>query len=156
MANTTDSEMPPLPEISIYNHQEVVPLGRELLELFQSAAELALPLVIEVAAEAGSALVHLEEVEVSIVDDETIADVHLRFMDIPGATDVITFDHGEIHISVETAISQAREYDNAYERELMLYIIHGLLHLAGHEDASEHGLAAMNRHQQEILEKVWR
>jgi len=148
--------MPPLPEIAIYNHQQVISLGEELLELFQAAAQQALPLVLEVAATAGSALMHLEEVEVSVIDDATIADVHMRFMDIPGATDVITFDHGEIHISVETAITQAREFDNAFERELMLYIIHGLLHLAGHEDATETGQATMNSHQQSILEKVWR
>lgn len=148
--------MLPLPQIAIYNHQHAIPLGQELLELFQSAAQQSLPLVLEVAATPGSALIHLEEVEVSIIDDATIADVHVRFMDIPGATDVITFDHGEIHISVETAVTQAREFDNAFERELMLYIIHGLLHLAGHEDATEAGQATMNRHQQSILEKVWR
>ena len=67
----------------------------------------------------------LDEVEVSFVDDETIADLHLQYMQIPGPTDVITFAHGEIHISVETAKAQASEYANDFERELMLYIVHG-------------------------------
>ena len=56
---------------------------------------------------------------------------------------------------METARKQALEFGNEYERELMLYIIHGLLHLAGHEDASEKGQALMNDYQQEILGKVW-
>lgn len=147
--------MLPLPEISVYCHQDVISIPDEFMERFQQAALRALPHVLEVALLPGSPLVQLDEVEVSLVDDATIADVHLRFMDIPGATDVITFDHGEIHISVETTRSQAEEFGNDFERELMLYIIHGLLHLSGHEDASEAGLTMMNRHQQEILEKVW-
>ena len=144
-----------LPEIMVYNHQQVISLSDELLELFQVAAQDALPLVLELATDPVSALTQIQEVEVSLVDDVTIADVHLRFMDIPGATDVITFDHGEIHISVETARQQAMEFENGYERELMLYIIHGLLHLAGHEDASETGLALMNDYQQRILDQIW-
>lgn len=144
-----------LPEIELYDHQEVMPLSAALLARFQSSAEEALPYVLAVAAESVSALTQVQEVEVSFVDDVTIEDVHLRFMDIPGATDVITFDHGEIHISVETARKQALEFGNEYERELMLYIIHGLLHLAGHEDASEKGQALMNDYQQDILAKVW-
>ena len=147
--------MPPLPEITIYNHQEAIPVSDELIELFVVAAQAALPQVMEVARVSHSVLSQLDELEVSLVDDETIADVHLRFMDIPGATDVITFDHGEIHISVETARAQAEEFGNGFEREMMLYIIHGLLHLAGHEDVSEKGLAMMNQYQQGILERVW-
>jgi len=73
-------------------------------------------LVLELATDPVSALTQIQEVEVSLVDDVTIADVHLRFMDIPGATDVITFDHGEIHISVETARQQAMEFENGYTK----------------------------------------
>ena len=76
-------------------------------------------------------------------------------MNIAGATDVITFDHGEIHISVETAQRQAAEYFQDFEKEIMLYILHGLLHLAGHEDASDAGYAAMDLHQNELLSRVW-
>src|SRR4051812_40869865 len=43
------------------------------------------------------------EVEVTIVSDKTIARVHLDFMGLPEATDVITFHHGEIVASAETA-----------------------------------------------------
>ncbi|MGJ8677365.1 MAG: rRNA maturation RNase YbeY [Akkermansiaceae bacterium] len=144
-----------LPELNIYSHQDAVALSDALLIRLKLAARGALPITLAHAASENSALSTLNEVEVSIVDDETIADVHVRFMDIEGATDVITFDHGEIHISVETAQAQAIEYGNDYERELMLYIVHGLLHLAGHEDASDEGNALMDRLQQEILSQVW-
>ena len=142
-------------ELSLYSHQEVIPLTDELMERMESAGREAMPLVLALALDERSVLGQLDEVEVSLIDDETIADVHLRFMDIPGATDVITFDHGEIHISVETARQQAEEFGSDFERELMLYIIHGLLHLAGYEDASEADHLRMNDLQQGVLEKVW-
>ena len=126
-----------------------------LLARLELCGRSAVPEVLKVAKDAAAVLGKLDEVEISLLDDETIADVHLRFMDIPGATDVITFDHGEIHLSVETAKSQAAEYGNHFEQELMLYIVHGLLHLAGHEDATDEGRALMDELQQSILAVIW-
>lgn len=143
------------PELTVYCHQDVIPLPGELLQRLELAGRRALPKVLEVAACPDSALATLDEVEVSFIDDATIADVHLRFMEIAGATDVITFDHGEIHISVETAQRHAAEFGNDFESELMLYMVHGLLHLAGHEDASDAGRAAMDMFQLSILKEVW-
>ena len=142
-------------KLSIYSHQDVILLSSVLLNRLQDAACEAAPLVLAVAIDERDVLTDLDEVEVSFVDDQTIEDVHLRFMNIPGATDVITFDHGEIHISVETAAQQAREFGNDFERELMLYIIHGLLHLAGYEDSTEPDRIKMDEIQQLILGKVW-
>ena len=133
-----------MPELTVYCHQDVIKFSDEFIRRLESAGRKALPKALAVAKSLDSALLGLEEVEVSLIDDEAIADVHLRFMDIPGATDVINFDHGEIHTSVETAQSQAAEFQNDFERELALYIIHGLLHLAGHEDASDEGAARMD------------
>lgn len=144
-----------MPELTVYCHQSVIKFSDELIRRLEAAGRKALPKALAVASRRDSALQGLEEVEVSLVDDGTIADVHLRFMDIPGATDVITFDHGEIHISVETAQSQAAEFQNDFEREVALYIIHGLLHLAGHEDTSDEGAARMDELQAAILDQVW-
>ncbi len=144
-----------LPELTVYCHQNAIKLSDKLIQRLESAGREALPKALAVARSQESALLLLDEVEISLIDDEAIADVHLRFMDIPGATDVITFDHGEIHISVETAQSQATEFQNDFERELALYIVHGLLHLAGHEDASDEGAARMDELQVTILDQVW-
>lgn len=148
--------MAELPTLAVYNHQQVVGLSGDLISRLEKAAAAAMPMVLERGRRSQSPLSRLDEIEVSLVDDATIADVHLRFMDIPGATDVITFDHGEIHISVETAQSQAAEYFHDPEAEMMLYILHGLLHLAGHEDATEKGQEMMDMHQTELLSLVWR
>jgi probable rRNA maturation factor len=141
--------------VEVYDNQEVVELPEELIEKWQEAANRALPLALEKPSHGGGSLPDLDFVEISIVDDLTIDQVHRDFMDIPGATDVITFAHGEIVISVETAQSYGAEYGNSFERELMLYIIHGLLHLSGHEDEDPDERTAMEKVQFEILEKVW-
>lgn len=144
-----------MPELSLYSHQDVIVLPHDLLARLEAAGRMAMPRAIALERGEDAVLSDLEEVEVSLIDDQTIADVHQRFMDIPGATDVITFDHGEIHISVETAQRQSLEFGNDFERELMLYIIHGLLHLAGYEDASEADRIHMDKLQQGVLQEVW-
>ena len=78
-----------------------------------------------------------------------------RFLDDPTPTDVITFDHGEILVSADTARRQASEFGNAPDRELALYIIHGLLHLAGYRDKSPEEFEVMKAAQEEVLDQVW-
>ncbi|HYZ72666.1 MAG TPA: rRNA maturation RNase YbeY [Chthoniobacterales bacterium] len=95
-----------------------------------------------------------EEILVVLVSDRKISAIHEQFMGIAGATDVITFQHGEILISVETAARQATEYESDLLPELRLYIAHGLLHLAGYDDRSEEGFREMAKLQNELLAKV--
>lgn len=142
--------------VEVYNNQQVVELSDVLLERWTVSANLAVPLCLKNPAHGGGVLADLEIVEVSIIDDTTIDQVHRDFMDIPGATDVITFAHGEIVVSAETAKFNASEYGNSFESELMLYIVHGLLHLAGHEDAIRLEREFMERLQDEILRQVWK
>jgi len=99
----------------------------------------------------GAPLPALEEVEVTFVSDATIAKVHRDFMEIPGATDVITFAHGEIVISAQTAMENAREYGRPFGEELARYIVHGLLHLHGYEDDTAPRARRMHRVQEQIL-----
>jgi probable rRNA maturation factor len=68
-----------------------------------------------------------------------------------GPTDVLTFQHGEIFISVEMAKRQARVLGNALMRELQLYIVHGLLHLHGFDDRTPAGARKMKKAQEKIL-----
>lgn len=93
----------------------------------------------------------LDEIEISLVDDEAIAQVHGQFLDDPTPTDVITFPHGEILVSVETAKKAGPEHDLNLREETLLYIIHGLLHLNGHTDLSEPERAEMHVAQDKIL-----
>ncbi|MCW1884487.1 rRNA maturation RNase YbeY [Luteolibacter flavescens] len=94
-------------------------------------------------------------VEVALVDDETSARVHEQFMGIEGETDVITFHHGEIVIGVEVAFRQAAENGEPPLRELFRYIVHGLLHLAGHEDEEPADRQRMEAAQEPLVAKLW-
>jgi len=96
-------------------------------------------------------LASLEEVSVILVSDRRIAELHRQFMNEPGPTDVITFQHGEIFVSTETAKRQARTYGNSLEHELRLYIVHGLLHLHGFDDKTRAGAARMKRIQEQFV-----
>ena len=63
------------------------------------------------------------------------------FLQHRGSTDVITFDygapalpHGEIFICLDEAVSQARRFHTTWQSELVRYMVHGVLHLLGHDD----------------------
>jgi len=140
------------PEFSLYDHQAALPLD---LPHLTALATAAWPLVLARTGPEEPVLADLLEVEVSFLTDEAIAKVHAGFLKDPTPTDVITFAHGEILISTETAIRQAADHGQAPEREVALYLIHGLLHLNGHEDESEDGFAMMKQLQEAILNQVW-
>ena len=59
---------------------------------------------------------------------------------------------GEIIISTETAIRESRDYNWSPGKETLLYLIHGLLHLAGYDDLTDDDCALMRRREKEILE----
>lgn len=140
-------------ELEIYDHAE---LGSISAESLQKRALDALPACLDETGDAEPALLReLETVEVSLIDDAAIAAVHGEFMDDPTPTDVITFQHGEILVSVETATRCAAEHGHAPEREALLYVIHGLLHLNGHDDLSEPARGTMHAAQERILATVW-
>lgn len=93
----------------------------------------------------------LDEIEISLVDDPAIARVHLDFMGIDGATDVITFDHGEILVSLDTATRVAADLAVTVRAEVLLYAIHGLLHLHGYNDTTADARERMHARQTSIL-----
>ena len=120
-------------EISVMNKQRKV---RFDLAWLRRAADAALAECVLHSGDGKFSLQKLPLVDVAVVSDATIARVHVEFMAIPGATDVITFDHGEIVVSAETALACAKEHRHSVEHELALYIIHGLLHLNGFDDTT--------------------
>jgi probable rRNA maturation factor len=77
--------------------------------------------------------------------------LHRKFLGQSEPTDVLTFQHGEIFISVETARRHARAFGNSVLRELKLYIVHGLLHLHGFEDQTPSEVHKMKAAQERIL-----
>ncbi len=95
-----------------------------------------------------------EPVTVVIVSDKKMSELHWRFMSVHGPTDVITFQHGEIVISAETARRQARQFGTSLLHELQLYLVHGLLHLRGFDDRRPADAKRMSRRQEQILRQI--
>lgn len=142
-------------EVIIGNHQEITDIPENWLTALEEVAHEAADLALAHAAEDDSPLSHLATLEVAFVDDETSDRVHRDFMDIAGPTDVITFHHGEIVIGAQVAERQAAEYGEPLARELLRYLVHGLLHLAGHEDADAEERATMEAAQEAIVTALW-
>jgi probable rRNA maturation factor len=138
----------PIPEITVRNLQRKVPVHVVDLEMFaRNAAELCLRLPRRKKTD----LAQLREISVLIVSDRKIASLHRQFMNESGPTDVITFHHGEIFVGVESARRNARRFGNAFERELRLYVVHGLLHLHGFDDRNAASARRMRVVQRKIL-----
>ncbi len=142
-------------EIIIGNNQVATPIPEAWLTALECIAHRAADLALAQATGPDAPLCHLATLEVALVDDVTSDQVHREFMDIPGATDVITFHHGEIVIGSQVAERQAAEYGEPLGREILRYFVHGLLHLAGYEDADPTEHAAMHAAQEAIIAQLW-
>lgn len=101
---------------------------------------------------AGSVLENSGEISVAFLGDAELARLHDRFLGDPSATDVITFCGdpalglaGEICVSVDAAERSAGARSGAFASELTLYLVHGWLHLAGHDDLRPEKKRAMRR-----------
>ena len=137
----------PVPLISVHDRQRKIPVDRAALEQF---AIRALRLCMRQRAP-GPGLASLEEIDVLLISDRRMSELHRKFMEMSGPTDVITFQHGEIFISTETAKRQARRHRSTLANELRLYLVHGLLHLHGFDDQSPKGKRLMDSLQTKIL-----
>ncbi len=121
------------PQISVQNAQRRVRVDLKNLRAF---ADRALPLCLAQKAQASSTLASLSSAHITLISDARMAALHKQFMNIDEPTDVLTFQHGEIVISVESADENARRFRTSLEHELRLYLVHGLLHLHGFDDTT--------------------
>ena len=136
----------------LFNRQRRVPLD---LGRLQGVATAACAACVSYPGGGCAVLGQLAVVEISVVSDRRIAQVHRRFLRLPGPTDVITFAHGEVIVSATTAARQARLENESPNRELARYIIHGILHLNGHLDELPADAAGMWRAQEAVLQALW-
>jgi len=132
------------PSIIVHNRQRRLAIDRDDL---QSFADRALDCCQQLI---GAGVIDLSQIDVVLVSDRRMAALHRQFMGIYEPTDVITFQHGEILLSVETAKSQAASYRTSLRHEIRLYLVHGLLHLAGYDDREP----ADRREMEQIQERI--
>ena len=106
------------------------------------------------------------DISLAVVDDRTIAELNERFLGHKGPTDVISFAledqtaakagaiDGEIVVSAETANRAAGEFGTSMAQELLLYAIHGTLHLAGYDDLSAAKRKIMRRKESVYMTQI--
>ncbi len=99
------------------------------------------------------------ELLVTVVDDRIMARLHERDTGVPGTTDVLTWnyaqDAGRLDAEVVVCIDEARRQASARsltpEHELLLYVVHGVLHCLGHDDHEASARKAMHAEEDRVL-----
>jgi len=136
------------PRIGVRNLQRKISVNVGELETFAAAA---VQRCLQLPKGKRTDLRKLREVFIWLISDRRMALLHRKFLGKTGPTDVLTFQHGEIFISVETARRHARAFGNSLNCELKLYIVHGLLHLHGFDDQTPSEAHKMKAAQEKIL-----
>lgn len=136
-------------QISLSNEQDALSVDPEKIK---SAVAMVL-------ADAGRTA---GAVSLAVVDDPTIHRLNAQFLQHDYPTDVLSFAleddgqrlEGEIIASAETAIVNAAEYDWPADHELLLYFLHGALHLVGYLDKTAEEAAQMRAAEETYLEML--
>ncbi len=106
----------------------------------------------------------LTTLSLALVGDKRMSDLHQQFMGIPGPTDVLTFPlefnkkgqplSGEVICCVPEARRRCKKNGGNLREELLLYALHGLLHLCGFDDRTERAFRRMHRKEDQILTQL--
>lgn len=109
------------------------------------------------------------EVSLTICDNQTIQAINKEWRHVDAPTDVLSFPLltdmmvleqcgelllGDIIISLERAVEQAKSYGHTLERELLYLFTHGLLHLLGYDHQEAAQQQEMRRAEEELLQAV--
>lgn len=102
-------------------------------------------------------------ISLALVDDAAIHRLNREFLGHDYPTDVISFVldqsppgapgflEGELVVSTETASRAAPAHGWTPHDELLLYVVHGLLHLCGYDDLADEARPAMRRRERQLL-----
>jgi len=102
------------------------------------------------------------KLSIAFVDNNEIKKLNKKYFDSDDVTDVIAFPldnhknalNGEIVISVETAVDTAVKENVDVEGEIVLYVVHGLLHLLGYSDVNREDAIIMHEKESKILKAL--
>lgn len=153
----------PKVKVMIGNEQKKIKLPKGLRPLVRKCCQAVL------AAENFSSPA---EVSVLFVDNERIQQLNKLYRDKDKPTDVLSFPLGEngvydvnnetgacllgdVVISIETALKQAKIYDHSLEREVGFLTVHSMLHLLGYDhETTPLEAARMHEKEEMILEEL--
>jgi probable rRNA maturation factor len=150
--------------IQLFNRSTIIIANRQRVKRMDSR------LLKEIAATLLTELKIVEaEIGINLVGEREMTLVNESFLKHEGSTDVITFDYGEkrkaesgkrkcicgeIFISIDDAIAQARQFKSTWQSEIVCYVVHGVLHLLGHDDLHADLRRKMKREENRLLRKL--
>ena len=97
------------------------------------------------------------EIAVHFISAKRMATMNHKHLGHEGPTDILTFDYGEaihigeIFICPEVAAKNAERHKESLMAELARYLIHGLLHMSGHDDKVPAARRKMKREENRLL-----
>ena len=103
------------------------------------------------------------QISVVLVDDAGMKELHGKYMNIHEPTDVLSFDlgdpdangiDGEVVVCVDTALRESSQRNGNVSGELLLYIIHGILHLLGYDDHEQKAYEKMHAMEDQLLTQL--
>lgn len=98
------------------------------------------------------------EINYIFCDDAMLLEINIQYLRHHTLTDIITFPHegpalsGDIYISTERVADNAKKFKVPFEEELHRVMVHGILHLSGHNDKSSAEKAAMRSLEDQYLQ----
>lgn len=161
-SSEADDQPPPSIELEVFDTSAL--LDDQMLNALRSLATKAL-----------SKLPNTGQVRVAIVDDQRMSIAHQQFSGIAETTDVLTFDLADndpcfenisdkdfdkkvldtdLTICFDQAMRQSALHNHPVEHELLLYIVHGVLHCLGYDDHDETGYQQMHEKEDELLASI--
>ncbi len=103
----------------------------------------------------------IEEINYVFCDDEYLHKLNVEFLNHDTLTDIISFDYsigkiiqGDIFISIERVVDNAKDFGVSFEEELHRVIIHGVLHYCGYKDKTEDDAKLMRSKENHYLSEL--
>lgn len=140
-------------KINIINLQKTIPLTHSLTLKIKKAVARAV---------SSEAVKRKGEITVCIFNDKGISKLNREYLGKKGATDTIAFDIsekrgellGQIALSADTAVSNAKIFKTSPLHELLLYVVHATLHILGYDDKTSKQRDSMNKKTLKIISSV--
>ncbi len=136
-------------KIEISNQQDNINIDKAVYSLFQLIAEKAAKLEELTTG----------EISFALVNNEIIQKLNKQYRNQDKPTDVLSFPMddelwGDVVISTEQAVLQAKEYGHSLKRELAYLAVHGILHLLGYDHLKPEDKSIMRDREEQILKAL--
>lgn len=99
------------------------------------------------------------EINYIFCDDEYLHNINMQYLNHDTLTDIISFDYcigdlisGDIFISIERVLDNAKDYEVSFNEELLRVLAHGVLHYCGYKDKTENEALLMRTKEQEKID----